>query len=387
MVDFLSWLEVFTPFSNVERLRVTKEAASHVAYALGKEVSMGILPRMQDLYLEDHHEFSSAQEALAPFITTRRHSNYPVTVHRWEPHHAAQSRSADRNAVQDSWLLKELSLSLADSGHATPTVIPTPSIHRYDPILALEEVFRDNCSQFYRYPRLVTVQSLFQQAQFLLLSFMENGRAQALDNSIEISQDLLEMHTKEIRRVKLLVILPLLFALRSQRSGNMARSISMFETAFHDESATITEKLGIVWCWATLARVWGHPSTTLAYQNTLSAMQSSLIGGFTTRLWSISISHLGSVRQIPFEYASYQIERGQLELAIETIEQGKTLIWSEMYGLRPSAGRLHSIDPGLTERLADVTQTLEIADASFTASDAVKSLYVQKKSSMTSFLP
>ncbi|KAH9968511.1 hypothetical protein BGW80DRAFT_1337900 [Lactifluus volemus] len=79
----LSWLGFFRPFRNVERLRMTKETASHVARALGKEVSMGMLPGMRELYIEEHAKFSSAQLALAPFI--RRRSNHPIIVHRWEP--------------------------------------------------------------------------------------------------------------------------------------------------------------------------------------------------------------------------------------------------------------------------------------------------------------
>ena len=42
----------------------------------------------------------------------------------------------------------------------------------------------------------------------------------------------------------------------------------------------------------------------------------------------------------PFEYASYQLERGQLESAAETTEQDEMLIWSEMYGPRTVVGRL-----------------------------------------------
>jgi hypothetical protein len=35
---------------------------------------------------------------------------------------------------------------------------------------------------------------------------------------------------------------------------------------------------------------------------------------------------------IPFDYASYQLDLGQLEAAIETLEQGRALLWSEMRG-------------------------------------------------------
>ncbi|KAH9968512.1 hypothetical protein BGW80DRAFT_1337902, partial [Lactifluus volemus] len=106
--------------------------------------------------------------------------------------------------------------------------------------------------------------------------------------------------------------------------------------------------------------------TALAYRNTLSALQSlsSVIGGFTTRSSQVSIGHLGSISRISLEYASYQIERGQLELAIETIEQGKTLIWSAIYGLHPSVGRLRSVDPNLADQFLNVSKALEVVNDS-----------------------
>ncbi|KAI0245407.1 hypothetical protein BJV78DRAFT_1287928 [Lactifluus subvellereus] len=82
---------------------------------------------------------------------------------------------------------------------------------------------------------------------------------------------------------------------------------------------------------------------------------------------------LGFKIQIPLEYASYQIERGQLESAIETIEHGKTLIWSEIYGLRTSIGRLRRVNPGLADRLATVSWALQAVRRSESAHELAES--------------
>jgi CHAT domain-containing protein len=58
-------------------------------------------------------------------------------------------------------------------------------------------------------------------------------------------------------------------------------------------------------------------------------------------------------------------------LAVETIEQGKTLIWSEIYGLRTSSGRLRTVNPELADRLATVSQDLVAVNASILAHRAV----------------
>ncbi|KAI0276836.1 hypothetical protein BGY98DRAFT_1097845 [Russula aff. rugulosa BPL654] len=147
----------------------------------------------------------------------------------------------------------------------------------------------------------------------------------------------------------------------------------MFEDAFQDESATTSERLSIAWWWATFARAWDHPTATLAYQNTLSALQLSFTGVFAIQRQSSAIGRLGSEIHIPLDYASYQIEKGQLELAVETIERGKTLIWSEIYGLRTSAGRLRTVNPNLADRLATVNQKLLTVNASILERRAVGS--------------
>ena len=122
------------------------------------------------------------------------------------------------------------------------------------------------------------------------------------------------------------------------------------------------ERLDNEWRWATFSRMWAHSSTTLAYQNTLSALESVLTAGLTTQMLHPFSVHMGPRLHIPLEYSSYLIERGRLDSAVETIEQGKALIWSEVYGLRSSTRRLRRVNPGFAERLAHSTQAIEAID-------------------------
>jgi CHAT domain-containing protein len=348
-MDHTLFLDLFRIFINVESLRVTKEIGSHVAHALRGTTDASDLPNMREFYVEDHDDFASVQTALAPFITARRRSNPLISIHPWEP---SDSSTSQRNTG----------------------LIPESFIHRNDPALALEEDIRQTCESFS--PRSFAIHSLHQRAQFLLLTFMRNRRAKELENSIEIVRDLLEMRPKQMRRVKLLRMLAFCHALASgtHDPGHRNKSVAMFEDAFQDESATTSERLSIAWWWATFARAWDHPTATLAYQNTLSALQLAFTGVFTIQRPSSTIGRLGSKIHIPLEYASYQIEKGQLELAVETIEQGKTLIWSEIYGLRTSAGRIRTVNPNLADRLATVNQKLLTVNASVLDRRAIGSL-------------
>ena len=62
---------------------------------------------------------------------------------------------------------------------------------------------------------------------------------------------------------------------------------------------------------------------------------------------------------LPLHYASHQINIGQLEQAIETLERGRGIIWSEMHGLHMSIDQLCLINLPLAERFAAVNNELE----------------------------
>lgn len=345
-MDHTLFLDLFRIFINVESLRVTKEIGSHVAHALRGTTDE--LPNIREFYVEDHDDLASVQTTLAPFMAARRRSDRLISVHSWEPSDSSTSQR-----------------------HAGLSRIPESFIHRNDPALALEEDIKQTCESFS--PRSFAIHSLHQRAQFLLLSFMRGRREKELENSIEIARDLLEMRPKQMRRVKLLRMLAFCHALGNHDLEHKNKSVSMFEDAFQDESATTSERLSIAWWWATFARAWDHPTATLAYQNTLSALQLAFTGVFTIQRQSSAMGRLGSEIHIPLDYASYQIEKGQLELAVETIERGKTLIWSEIYGLRTSAGRLRTVNPNLADRLATVNQKLLTVNASILDRRAVGS--------------
>ena len=63
---------------------------------------------------------------------------------------------------------------------------------------------------------------------------------------------------------------------------------------------------------------------------------------------------------IPLDYASYHIEMGSLERAVEILEQGRALLWSEMRGLRTTMDQLRASDHGiLAERFVAISSELE----------------------------
>jgi CHAT domain-containing protein len=64
-------------------------------------------------------------------------------------------------------------------------------------------------------------------------------------------------------------------------------------------------------------------------------------------------------QSLPLDYASYQLDHHQLEEAIETLEKGRGLLWSEMRHLRISIGQLLEVNPDLGHKFAAVNRDLE----------------------------
>jgi hypothetical protein len=84
----------------------------------------------------------------------------------------------------------------------------------------------------------------------------------------------------------------------------------------------------------------------------MSLMQKSLSFAPTVSVQHTRLVAMGEDCQtMPLDYASYQINLGQFEEAVETLEQGRALLWSEMRGLRTPVAQLVEDSP-LAKRLA-----------------------------------
>jgi tetratricopeptide (TPR) repeat protein len=111
--------------------------------------------------------------------------------------------------------------------------------------------------------------------------------------------------------------------------------------------------------WALLARENQHPSVSTAYETALSLMQDTLLFAPTLQLQHDILALGDGYRDMPLDYASYQVELGHLEQAIETLEKGRALLWSEMRHLRISIDQFLKADPDLGGRFAAVNRDLE----------------------------
>jgi len=124
-----------------------------------------------------------------------------------------------------------------------------------------------------------------------------------------------------------------------------------------------TTRFAYLYLWASIARELGHSSVSAAYDRAMSSMQACVTLSPTVDIQHSQLTHIVVMRDLigslPVDYASYQIHTNQLKQAIETLEQGRSLLWSEMRGLRASIDHLRFIDSPLADNFIAVSRELE----------------------------
>ena len=128
----------------------------------------------------------------------------------------------------------------------------------------------------------------------------------------------------------------------------------------NDSSGEVFIRLKISCFWAADARRNMHPSTPIAYATAMSLLQETLVFSPTLQTQHHRLADvLRKVGSFPSDYASYWIENGQVKQAIETLEQARALIWSEMRGLRTSTDQLRAADPALADKFSNINKELD----------------------------
>ena len=121
--------------------------------------------------------------------------------------------------------------------------------------------------------------------------------------------------------------LNLALALRFMRFREMVdieEFMQLHPIAAADTHTKIPDRFRISCDWARLARTFGHPSTSTAYESAISLMKHSLTFSPTLEMQhNRLVSKRVEYETLSLDHASHQIDIGQLEQAIETLEQGR----------------------------------------------------------------
>ncbi|KAH8984990.1 CHAT domain-containing protein [Lactarius hatsudake] len=228
-----------------------------------------------------------------------------------------------------------------------------------------------------RYPSI----PVYYFAEILLESFQRGNNSEYLDDAITTYRNVLGM--PGIQRIRHLATLGLLGSLgkhiqlpgHKRHQQDLDEMMPLFLEIVNDQSARVSVRLQFSVTWAHNARrfgPFGYPSILVAYQTAMTLMQDTLVFSPTLQIQhSRLVSMNEGARTLPLDYASYHVQMGLLEDAIEILERGRALLWSEMRGLRVSVNHLCAVDPALAEKFAAINQNLETVTMSVAASGAM----------------
>jgi CHAT domain-containing protein/tetratricopeptide (TPR) repeat protein len=212
-------------------------------------------------------------------------------------------------------------------------------------------------------------------ADILLQAHRRTHRFDYLDEAIATYRDLRKVSAlSNPKAVHFRVGEGLLQSLISRLGSSHLRQdleeiMQLFPELANDGSADVFFRFKISCGWAHNARLFGCPSISTAYETTMSLLQETLVFAPTLQTQHFRLANALRVGKqgpgvFPSEYASYQIEMCQFKQAIETLERGRGLLWSEMRGLRTSTDQLCAADPTLAERFAAINRDLEMVTMS-----------------------
>ncbi|KAH9025971.1 CHAT domain-containing protein [Lactarius pseudohatsudake] len=209
-------------------------------------------------------------------------------------------------------------------------------------------------------------------SEILLLAFEHTNKTDYLDESIIVDYDILKLNSA--RNMHFHTIRGLVSSLLTRsrllcRSEDFHEAVRLMSLAVDDQYTQEPDRFRLSCNWALLARSTRHPSVLTAYKSSISLIQRSLSFAPTVSIQHARLVEMGEHCQtMPFDYASYQIDLGQFEEAVETLEQGRALLWSEMRGLRAPIARSFEEDSPLAKRFAEINQELEAMTVSVTPS-------------------
>ncbi|KAH8111135.1 TPR-like protein [Phellopilus nigrolimitatus] len=170
---------------------------------------------------------------------------------------------------------------------------------------------------------------------------------------------------------------------KSDRVEDLEESLRYYEEGADHVFSNTLMRLSVVVRWAALARSQRRASTVKAYRLALSLLESWLVKSPTVQMQHKILSGKNGYQTLASDAASYAIEIGDVAQAVEMIEQGRALIWSQLRGFRTPIEQLREINKGLADRFLTTSRELESlatsSDATGASQKVVDEMYSRKR--------
>ncbi|EJD03200.1 uncharacterized protein FOMMEDRAFT_86160 [Fomitiporia mediterranea MF3/22] len=237
--------------------------------------------------------------------------------------------------------------------------------------------------------------SLNNLASSLSVRYEQNGRGEDLEEAIRLERAALKLRPEghPDRSLSLRSLANYLYArIRNRWSmDEFEDCIQLLELAATHQFSGSLERLFAARRWAELARSHDHNTTFAAYKAIILILQHALTISPTLREQHDFLTGKNVHRALTLEAASYAIEKNKLEQAIEVLEQGRGLLWSQLRGLRTPLDQLAETNKELVNRLRNINRRLENLATSYdpltsgSIADGTKSVAIDPQGEWKSF--
>ncbi|KAH9034015.1 hypothetical protein EDB83DRAFT_2525303 [Lactarius deliciosus] len=206
---------------------------------------------------------------------------------------------------------------------------------------------------------------------FLFEAFKRTNKIEFLNESIstyrQASRHVIEHQSMQFRRFPTLRQLSLSLVTRSasfpgRHAQDVDEVLRLLSQCVNDGLVAAPNRFQPSYQWASLARGFRRPSESVftAYEGAMVLMQDTPLFAPTLQLQHATLAALPhESHRMPLDYASYWVDLHQLEKAIETLEKGRALLWSQMRHFRTSVDQLFEADPDLGHKFTAVNRDLE----------------------------
>ena len=197
----------------------------------------------------------------------------------------------------------------------------------------------------------------------LFEAFKRTFKIDYLDESISVCRQAIQDRSAQSQSSLFLQLSEFLYArfhyFPGHSTQDLDEALELLSQYVSDERGNFPHRLRYACVWALTARHNRHSSVSAAYKIAVSLIQDTILFTPTLQLQHSTLAVNHDTHNMSLDYASYQVELRQLEQAIETLERGRALLWSEMRNLRTSIDQLLEADPDLGHKFAAVNRDLE----------------------------
>jgi tetratricopeptide (TPR) repeat protein len=145
-------------------------------------------------------------------------------------------------------------------------------------------------------------------------------------------------------------------------------SIGCYQTAAMSSVGHPSVRLNASNKWAVMSRVSGISSPLEAYEQLMAILPQLVWLGTTVKL---RYGNIKKLRAVVVEAASVAVSFKNYNLALEWLEEGRSIVWKQMLQLRTPFDDIAAVDTALCERLFEISGELKETSSSKLTSDSV----------------